>query len=122
MTVTTLSFWTNLLRLPDYEVVYCQEEADLHKYRMTLAPKHPLAVCPHCGKVSETIQQTRTREHIKDLPISNYAVELSVRVSQFECSGCGQCFTPAIPFLAEGAPMPPNAFSSTPPSWCAAAT
>jgi transposase len=102
MTAPPLLFWTNLLRLPDYEVVYCQEEADLQMYRLTVAPKHPLAVCPHCGKVCETIHQTRTRERIKDLPISNYAVELSVRVSQFACGRCGHCFTPAIPFLAEG--------------------
>src|SRR5947209_2403763 len=103
MSVPTSSFWTNLLRLPDYEVVSCQEESDLQQYRMTVAPKQPLAVCPHCGTVSETIHQTRTREHIKDLSISNYTVNLSVRVSQFECGRCGRCFTPAIPFLAEGA-------------------
>jgi len=103
MTAPTLSFWTNLLQLPDYEVVYCQEESDRQLYRMTVAPRHPLGVCPHCGRVSETIHQTRTREHIKDLSVSRYAVELSVRVSQFECSRCGQFFTPAIPFLAEGA-------------------
>ncbi len=103
MSVPTLAFWTNLLRLPDYEVVSCQEEADLQQYRLTVAPKHLLAVCPHCGKVSDTIHQTRTRDHIKDLSLSNYTLELSVRVSQFVCSRCGQHFTPAIPFLAEGA-------------------
>ena len=103
MSVPLLSFWTTLLRLPDYEVVSCQEETDLHQYRLTVAPKHPLGVCPHCRQVSETIHQTRTREHIKDLSISNYRVDLNVRVHQFECPRCGQCFTPAIPFLAEGA-------------------
>ncbi len=103
MSVPTMSFWTNLLRLPDYEVVSCREESDLHQYRVTVAPKQALAICPQCGKVSDTIHQTRTREHIKDLSISNYTVDLSVRVSQFECSRCGRCFTPAIPFLAEGA-------------------
>jgi transposase len=30
-------------------------------------------------------------------------VQLSVRVLQFECAHCGQIFTPAVPFLAEGA-------------------
>src|SRR5436190_19888309 len=103
MTASTLSFWTTLLQLPDYGVVYCREESDLLLYRMTVTPKHPLSICPHCGKVSENIHQARTREHIKDLSISRHAVELSVRVSQFECSCCGQFFTPAIPFLAEGA-------------------
>src|ERR1043166_4831081 len=101
MSVPTLSFWTELLRLPEYEVVSCQVEADLHLYHLTVAPQQLLAVCPHCGKVSDTIHQTRTRDRIKDLPISNYSVELSVRVSQFECLRCGQCFTPALPFVAE---------------------
>ncbi len=103
MAAPTLPFWTNLLRLPDYEVVYCQEEADLQQYRLTVAPQQRLGVCGHCGQVSDTIHQTRTREHIKDLSISKYAVTLNVRVLQFECLSCGQCFTPPIPFLAEGA-------------------
>src|SRR5438128_8992799 len=103
MTTPTFAFWTQLLDLPDYEVVYCLKESDFQRYRLTVAPKHRLGVCPHCGKVSDTVHQTRTREHIKDLSISNYAVELTVRVSQFECDRCGLCFTPAIPFVAEGA-------------------
>lgn len=103
MTVPNLSFWTTLLGLPDYEVVYCNKEDDLHRYQLTVVPKQPLGVCPRCGKLCDVIHQKRTRERIKDLPISNYAVELSVRVPQFECGPCGQCFTPAIPFVADGA-------------------
>jgi transposase len=102
MTTPTFAFWTQLLDLADYEVVYCQKESDLQRYRITVAPKHRLGVCPHCGKVSDTIHQTRTREHIKDLSIGKESVELNVRVLQFECV-CGQHFTPAIPLLAEGA-------------------
>jgi transposase len=102
MTAPTLAFWTHLLCLPDYEVVYCQKEGDRQRYRLTVAPKNRLGVCPHCGKVSDTVHQTRTREHIKDLSVSTESVELNVRVLQFECA-CGQFFTPAIPFLAEGA-------------------
>jgi len=103
MTAATFTFWTQLLDLPDYEVVYCQKERDRQRYRITVAPQHRLGVCPHCGKVSDTIHQTRTREHIKDLSISKYAVTLNVRVLQFECLSCGQFFTPPIPFLAAGA-------------------
>lgn len=103
MTTPTLAFWTQLLCLPDYEVVYCQKEGDLPLYRMTVAPKNRLGVCPHCGQVSDTIHQTRTRTHIKDLSISKESVYLNVRVLQFECLSCGQHFTPAVPFLAEGA-------------------
>ena len=102
MSIPILAFWTDLLCLPNYEVVYCQKESDLQRYRLTVAPKQRLGVCPHCGKISDTIHQTRTREHIKDLPIGKEAVDLNVRVLQFECV-CGQHFTPAVPFLAEGA-------------------
>lgn len=102
MTAPTLAFWTELLALPDYEVVSCQKESDLHCYRITLRPTHPLGVCPECGKVTDTIHQTRSREHIKDLSIGPDAVELTVRVLQFECR-CGKHFTPPVPFLAEGA-------------------
>jgi transposase len=103
MTASTFAFWTQLLCLPDYEVVYCHEEGDLQQYRLTVAPKHRLGVCPHCGAVSDTIHQTRTREHIKDLSISKNTVHLNVRVLQFECLSCGQHFTPTVPFLAQGA-------------------
>jgi transposase len=103
MTAPALTFWTNLLQLPGYEVVFCCEEPELRRYRMTVACQQPMGVCPGCGRLSDTIHQTRTRQPIKDLPLGPYAVELSVRVAQFECAGCGQCFTPAVPFLAEGA-------------------
>jgi len=101
MTTPTFAFWTSVLALPGYEVVYGQKENDLHCYRFTVAPTQRLGVCPYCGHVSETVHQTRTRERIKDLSIGAETVDLNVRVLQFECS-CGHCFTPPIPFLAEG--------------------
>src|SRR5260370_30213175 len=103
MTATTLQVWTDLLAVPDYEVVYCQADADRRQYHLTVAPKHRVGICPRCGKVTETIHQTRTRERIRDLSISSCTVDLKVRVLQFECGACGECFTPAIPFLAERA-------------------
>jgi len=36
------------------------------------------------------------------LTIGSHAVELRVRMGQFECDRCGRCFTPSIDFLAEG--------------------
>lgn len=98
-----LSFWTDLLRLADYEVVFFQEESDLRRYRLTVAPKHRIGICPRCQKASESVHQARTREGIKDLSISKYTVELNVRVLQFDCERCGHAFTPAVPFLAAGA-------------------
>jgi transposase len=102
MIAPTFAFWTQLLALPDYEVVYCQKEGDLQLYRFTVTATQRLGVCPSCGRVSDTIHQTRSRERIKDLSIGKESVELTVRVLQFECV-CGQHFTPPIPFLAEGA-------------------
>jgi transposase len=101
MTNATFAFWTSVLSLPGYEVLFCQKESDLQRYRLTVAPTQRLAVCPHCGHACDNVHQTRTREHIKDLSIGAQSVELNVRVHQFECD-CGRCFTPAIPFLAEG--------------------
>lgn len=103
MSTASLPFWTELLGLPDYAVLHCQAQADPRHYAFTVGPKQRVGLCPHCGKVTETIHQTRTRERIKDLSISGYAVELKVRVLQFRCDACGACFTPAIPFLAEAA-------------------
>ena len=103
MTGQSLEFWTHLLRLPGFVVVHAEENADQRRYCFTVAPEQRIGVCPHCQKVSDEVHQTRTRESIKDLPISHYAVELKVRVPQFECERCGCTFTPPIPFLAEGA-------------------
>jgi transposase len=103
MTTASSPFWTELLGLPDYEVLHCQAQASPRHYDFTVGPQRRIGLCPHCGKVTETIHQTRTRERIKDLSISGYTVELKVRVLQFRCDACGACFTPAIPFLAEAA-------------------
>lgn len=102
MAGAALEFWTDLLHLTDFVVAHFQEESDARCYRFTVVAKHRAGVCPHCGKVSKKVHQTRTRERIRDLPISHYTVELAVRVLQFECERCGKCFTPAMPFLAEG--------------------
>jgi len=101
VTTSTFAFWTTLLGLSEYEVVYCLKESDLQRYSITVAPTRRLGVCPHCGQLSDNVHQTRTREHIKDLSIGADSVELKVRVLQYECT-CGHCFTPPIPFLAEG--------------------
>ncbi len=103
MTGQSLEFWTHLVRLPGFVVVHCEEDSDRKRYGFTVAPEQRIGICPHCQKVSQEVHQTRTREAIKDLPISNYAVDLKVRVPQFECERCDCTFTPPVPFLAEGA-------------------
>jgi transposase len=97
-----LTFWTDLLHLPGFAVVHVQEDVPARRYVLTLIPEHAVGVCPQCGQPSTVIKQRRTREGILDLPIGSHAVELTVRVGQFACDGCGRCFTPPIDFLADG--------------------
>ena len=51
---------------------------------------------------SREVHQTRDLEGLRDLPLTDRAVELRVRVTQFWCSPCGRGFTPSIPGLAAG--------------------
>ena len=95
-------FWTDLLHLPGFTVAHVREDETGRRYIITMVPEHPVGVCPHCHRVSETVKQRRTREGILDLPIGSHVVELTVRVGQFECSHCDRCFTLPIDFLAEG--------------------
>ena len=94
--------WTDILHLPGFVVVHLQEDSAHQRYFITVVPEHSIGVCPHCDRTSDTIKQRRNRDRILDLPIGSHAVELTVRVGQFECQHCGHCFTPPIGFLAEG--------------------
>ncbi|MDY3555436.1 transposase family protein [Gemmata sp. JC717] len=94
--------WTDLLQLSGFAVVYLEQDAAHQRYFITVVPEHAIGVCPQCHRACDTIKQRRTRARILDLPIGSHAVELTVRVGHFECQHCGHCFTPPIPFLAEG--------------------
>ena len=95
--------WTLALNLPGFEVVSATVEQAERTLRLTVVPKHPVAVCPHCGGVCDAVHQTRDLDGVRDLPLADRAVELRVRVAQFWCSPCGRGFTPPVPELAAGA-------------------
>lgn len=96
-------FWTVLLHLPGFVTVHVAEDAQQKRLFITVIPTHRIGVCPTCGQACDEVKQRRTREGIQDLSIGSNAVELKVRVDQFECGRCQKCFTPPIAFLAEGA-------------------
>lgn len=96
-------YWTSMLRLSDYEVAHVVEDAQLKRLFITVIPTRRIGLCPHCGRACDEVKQRRTREGIQDLSIGCNAVELTVRVDQFRCAHCERCFTPPIPFLADGA-------------------
>jgi len=96
-----LEFWTDALRLPDFEVVHVERDAQTLVF--TVIPELAVGVCPHCQKPSSEVRQKRTRERIRDLAIGTSSVELQVRTYQFQCEFCERAFTPPCPILAEGA-------------------
>ena len=96
--------WTTALNLSGFEVVSATVEQAERTIRLIVVPRHPVAVCPHCGGVCDEVHQTRDLEGVRDLPLADRAVELRVRVAQFWCSPCGRGFTPPVLELAEGTP------------------
>ena len=96
-------YWTDVLRLAGFEVAHVDEDTQWKRLFITVIPTHRIGICPQCGRACDEVKQRRTREGIRDLPMGCNAVELKVRVDQFSCEHCGRCFTPPIPFLAEGA-------------------
>ena len=90
------------MNLPGFEVVSATVEQSERTIRLTVVPRPPVAVCPHCVVVCGVVHQTRDLEGVRDLPLADRAVELRVRVAQFWCSPCGRGFTPPMAGLAEG--------------------
>jgi transposase len=93
---------TRVLQLEGWEVVFQQREEGQRIWRFTLLPQHSVAVCPHCGKLTNEVHDTRDRDDVHDLPIGEYRVLLRLRVFRFECLSCERTFTPPSASVAEG--------------------
>lgn len=94
---------TRLVQLEGWEVVFQRREEDAKIWRFTLLPRHSVAVCPHCGKRTNEIHDTRDHDDVHDLPIGEYRVLLRLRVFRFKCLSCDRTFTPRSASVAEGA-------------------
>lgn len=94
---------TKLLQLQGWEVVFQRREEAEKTWRFTLLPQHSVAVCPHCGKLTNEIHDTRDGDDVHDLPIGEYQVLLRLRVFRFKCLTCERTFTPPSASVAEGA-------------------
>jgi len=99
----SLRFWTELLQLPGFEVAHVEQDDQQRLYNLTVIPAHSVGVCPHCSELCDEVHQRRTRDRIRDLPISQYHVDLSIRLPQLWCARCQRAFTPPCAVLAEGA-------------------
>jgi transposase len=56
------------------------------------------AVCPRCGQKSRRLHQNQ-RYLVKDLPLSNREVFLSVNRRRFKCENCRQPFSENLDFV-----------------------
>ena len=97
-----LAFWTKLLHLDGFQVVHEALTTPDEPLRFTLIPKIPVGLCPHCGHVCDTIHRRSESDAVRDLPIGQRAVKLTVRVYQFWCDDCERAFTPPTSGLAPG--------------------
>lgn len=94
---------TKLLQFEGWEVVFQRREEDQKIWRFTVLPQHSVAVCPHCGELTNEVHDTRDRDDVRDLPIGEYQVLLRLRVFRFKCLSCKHTFTPPSASVAEGA-------------------
>lgn len=90
-----------LLQLPGFEVVDCQEDgSDLTRF-FTIASSLLCAPCPDCGRVCHDRHECMEQE-IHDLPIARFRTILRVRHWQFHCKPCDRFFTPPNPQVIAG--------------------
>jgi transposase len=98
-----LAFWTVVLNLPGFQVVHEHRDRPNDPVRFTVIPTQEIGVCPHCGHACDTVHRRHHSKPIKDLPLSDQAVNLVVSTPQFECQRCKRFFTPTYPAIAPGA-------------------
>ena len=69
-------FFSGLLNPLGFEVVAATVEQVERTIRLTVLPRHPVAVCPHRGGLCGEVHQTRDLDGVRDLPLADRAVEL----------------------------------------------
>jgi transposase len=100
---TSADFWDGVLGLEEFEVVSYTFDEERGVRRMTVVPRVEAATCPDCKQASCSVHQTRDRDRIRDLPIGERSVELTVRVPQLWCFTCNRAFTPIFQSLFDSA-------------------
>lgn len=90
-----------LLQLPGFEVVDCQEDRPNSTRFFTIVPVALHAPCPDCGRVCHDRHECLEQE-IHDLPMAQFRTILRVRHWQFHCKPCDRFFTPPNPHMTAG--------------------
>lgn len=87
---------TKLLNLPGVLVEDSQETAEI--LILSVIVKKKTAVCPRCGQISHRLHQNK-KHLVKDLPMGNRAVILSVNRRRFKCENCQKPFSETLDFV-----------------------
>ena len=87
---------TKLLNLPGVLVEDSQETEEILILSVTVKKK--TAVCPRCGQISHRLHQNK-KHLVKDLPMGNRAVILSVNRRRFKCENCQTPFSETLDFV-----------------------
>lgn len=74
----------NLIKKLDKNLVLIGYEYEGDTLTIDVESKKKKAICPHCGKESNSIQSRYTRK-IQDLPMQGYKVLLNVHARNFYC-------------------------------------
>ena len=89
---------TKLLNLPGVIVESSQETEDT--LILFVKSEQKTAVCPRCGQISRRLHQNQ-RYLVKDLPLSNREVILSVNRRRFKCENCRKPFSESLDFVPQ---------------------
>ena len=88
---------TQLLNLPGVIVEDKQETENT--LILFVKADNKTAVCPRCGQASRHLHQNQ-RHLVKDLPLGNREVILSVNRRRFKCQNCQKPFSENLDFVA----------------------
>ena len=89
---------TQLLDIPNYQVVSAEIGAD--EITLNIESASQKAVCPHCGRTSETLHERHPRI-VRDLPISGKPTYLRFVRRRFFCEDCHRAFSESLGFVDE---------------------
>lgn len=87
-----------MLNLPGVLVEDSQETANT--LILFVKAEKKTAVCPRCGQTSRRLHQNQ-RYLVKDLPLGNREVILSVNRRRFKCETCQKPFSESLDFVAK---------------------
>ena len=93
---------TNILNLPNYHILDCDQSE--HDYHIRAETAKPTDCCLDCGS-KNIVGGGRQEIMIRDTPMHGRRVAIYVQARRFRCRDCGKTITERLPDVAEGQRM-----------------